>query len=154
MAAEGVEGRATIQIQAPPDTVYAMITDVARMGEWSPECVKAEWVEGEGPQVGARFRGHNKLNWLIRWSTTPTVKVADRGKEFTFETGKPGKEDTRWTYQFAPKDGGTELSESFEALRYSAFFKIVDPPRRRTRQLQQGIEATLQRIKQAAEGSA
>jgi uncharacterized protein YndB with AHSA1/START domain len=155
MAAEGVEGRATIQIQAPPDKVYAMITDVTRMGEWSPECVKAEWVgDATGPAVGAQFKGHNKLNWLIRWSTTPTVKVADPGREFSFETGKPGKEDTRWTYRFAPKDAGTELTESFEALRYSAFFKIVDPPRRRTRQLQQGIEATLERIKQAAEGTA
>ena len=131
-----------------------MISDVSRMGEWSPECVRAEWIDGAtGPAAGARFKGHNKIG-IIRWSTRPTVKVADPAKEFTFETGKPGKEDTRWTYRLAPKDGGTELAESFEALRYSVFFKIVDPPRRRTRQLQQGIEKTLERIKQAAEGSA
>jgi hypothetical protein len=80
--------------------------------------------------------------------------VADPGREFTFAVGRPGKEDTRWSYRFAPKDGGTELTESFEALRYNLFFKIVQPPKRRTRELQQAIEQTLERIKQAAEGSA
>jgi len=154
VAAESVEGQATIHIQAPPEKVYAMVTDVSRMGEWSPECLKAEWIEGAtGPAVGARFKGSNKKG-IIRWSTRPTVKVAEPGKEFTFETGKPGNEDTRWTYRFAPKDGGTELTESFEALRYPWFLKITQPPKRRTRELQGGVEQTLERIKQAAEGSA
>jgi uncharacterized protein YndB with AHSA1/START domain len=155
MAAEGIEGQATIQIQAPPEKVYAMLSDVTRMGQWSPECVKAEWVGGAtGPAVGARFKGHNKLNWLVRWSSTPTVKVADPGKEFTFETGKPGKEQTRWTYRFAPKGGGTELTESFEALTYSAFQKLTANPEKRTEKLVTDIQQTLERIKLAAEGSA
>jgi uncharacterized protein YndB with AHSA1/START domain len=155
MAAEGIEGQATIQIQASPGKVYAMLSDVTRMGQWSPECVKAEWVGGAtGPAVGARFKGHNKLNWLVRWSSTPTVKVADPGKEFTFETGKPGKEQTRWTYRFAPKGGGTELTESFEALTYSAFQKLTANPEKRTEKLVTDIQQTLERIKQAAEGSA
>jgi uncharacterized protein YndB with AHSA1/START domain len=154
MAAAGVEGEATIQIQAPLEKVYAMISDVTRMGEWSPETYRCEWIEGAtGPAAGARFKGSNKRG-IVRWSTKPTVKVADPGKEFTFETGKPGKEDTRWTYRFAAKDGGTELTESFESLRYTLFFKIVSPPRMRKRQLQKGIEETVARIKQAAEGSA
>ena len=155
MAAEGLEGRATIQIQAPPEKVYALITDVTRMGEWSPECVKAEWVgDATGPAVGARFKGHNKLNWLIRWSTTPTVKVADPGREFTFETGKPGKEQTRWTYRFAPMDGGTELTESFEALTYTGFQKLTAKPEKRAAKLTGDIQQTLERIKSAAEGAA
>jgi len=154
MAAEGIEGRATIQIQAPPEKVYDMITDVSRMGEWSPETVRAEWVGGvTGPAVGARFKGHNKLG-LARWSTTPTVKVADAGKEFSFETGKPGKEATRWTYRFVPKDGGTEVTESFEALRYGAFMKLTAKPDKRTAKLTGDIQQTLERIKQAAEGTA
>ncbi|HMG26566.1 MAG TPA: SRPBCC family protein [Acidimicrobiia bacterium] len=154
MAAEDVEGKATIQIQAPPEKVYDMITDVTRMGEWSPETVRAEWVGGAtGPAVGARFKGHNKLG-LARWSTTPTVKVADPGKEFTFETGKPGKEATRWTYRFMPKDGGTALTESFEALRYGAFMKLTAKPEKRAAKLTGDIQQTLERIKRAAEGTA
>src|SRR5438105_289553 len=91
MAAEGIEGQATIQIQAPPEKVYAMLSDVTRMGEWSPECAKAEWIEGAtGPVSGARFKGSNKKG-ILRWSTKPTVKVADPGREFTFEVGRAGK---------------------------------------------------------------
>jgi uncharacterized protein YndB with AHSA1/START domain len=154
MAAEGVEGRATVHINAPPEKVYAMITDVTRMGEWSPECVRAEWIGGAtGPVAGARFKGHNKLG-LARWSTKPTVKVADAGKEFAFETGKPGKGDTRWTYRLSPKDGGTDLTESFEALRYPGFMKLVSRPAKRRAKLTGDIQQTLERIKQAAEGAA
>lgn len=154
MAAAGVEGEATIHIDAPPEKVYAMVSDVTRMGDWSPETYKCEWIEGAtGPAAGARFKGSNKRG-ILRWSTKPTVKVAEPGKQFTFETGRPGKEDTRWTYRVAPKDGGTDLTESFESLRYTLFFKIVSPPKMRRRQLQDGIEQTLARVKELAEGSA
>src|SRR5256884_3254884 len=154
MAAEGIEGQATIQIQALPEKVYAMLSDVTRMGEWSPECVKAEWVEGAtGPASGARFKGSNKKG-ILRWSTKPTVKVADPGREFTFEVGRPGKEDTRWTYRLAPKDGGPQLTESFAGLRYGLFFKVVQPPKRRTPELQPGIETTPRPLNQAAESRA
>jgi uncharacterized protein YndB with AHSA1/START domain len=150
MVVEGIEGQATIHIDSPPEKVWAIVTDVTRMGEWSPECRRAEWIEGAaGPTAGARFKGSNKKG-ILRWSTKPTVKVADPGREFTFDVGQ----DTRWSYRFAPKDGGTDLTESFEALRYNLFFKVVQPPNRRTRELQQAIEQTLERIKRAAEGSA
>jgi hypothetical protein len=150
MAAEGVEGQATIHIDAPPEKVYRMISDVTRMGEWSPETHTCEWIEGaSGPAVGARFKGSNKRG-IVRWSTKPTVTVADPGREFAFDVGK----DTRWSYKLTSKDGGTELTESFEALRYLLIFKIISPPQRRKRQLQDNVEQTVQRIKQAAEGSA
>ena len=45
-------------IDAPPDVLYDLVTDVRRMGEWSPETVEADWIGGaSGPEVGARFRG-------------------------------------------------------------------------------------------------
>ncbi len=106
MAAEGVEGRATVHIEAPPEKVYDMISDVTRMGEWSPETHRCEWIDGAtAPTAGARFKGSNKRG-IMRWSTKPTVTVADAGKEFTFEVGAPGKEDTRWSYKLTPKDSG------------------------------------------------
>lgn len=153
MAARDVEGSATIHIDAAPDHVYGMITDVTRMGEWSPETHTCVWIDGAtGPAVGARFKGSNKRG-IVRWSTKPTVTVAEPGKEFTFEVGAPGKEDTRWSYKMTPSEGGTELTESFESLRYTLFFKIVSPPKHRKVQLQEGVEKTLERIKQAAERS-
>ena len=48
-------------IAASPAAVFAAITDITRMGEWSPECVRAEWNEGfSAPAVDAVFTGHNR----------------------------------------------------------------------------------------------
>ena len=66
----------TIEIDAPPAFVYDLVTDVTRMGEWSPECVRCEWL-GEPGQVGSTFRGRNRSG-LARWSTDAQVLVADR----------------------------------------------------------------------------
>ena len=137
-------------IGVPPDQAYAMVTDISRMGEWSPETYRTEWLGGAtGPAVGARFRGWNK-HGLLRWSTRPKVTALEPGRVFEFDTGT-----TRWRYEFRDgPDGGagasTELVESFETRGlpgYDFGLRLL----RRDRSLQQGMEDTLQRIKAAAE---
>jgi Polyketide cyclase / dehydrase and lipid transport len=142
-----MQGQATIHIDAPPERVYELVSDVGRMGQWSPECYRAEWVDGAtGPAPGARFKGHNKRGPL-RWSTKPTVLVANPGTEFAFRT-----RETVWRYQMQDgPGGGTDLTESFEVESYNLLFRIFDPPARRQPVLTKGIETTLQRIKAAAE---
>ena len=39
-------GRSSIDVAAPPELVYDLISDVTRMGEWSPECYRCEWLDG------------------------------------------------------------------------------------------------------------
>ena len=98
-------GEASLHVEAPPEVLYALVADVTRMGEWSPETVRAEWVEGAtAPVVGARFRGHNKRR--AGWKTTCTVTVAEPGRQFAFEVGKG---ETAWRYSFAPS-GSTNHS--------------------------------------------
>ena len=54
-------GSASVHIDRPPAEVWAAVTDVTRMGEWSPECVAARWVGGAtGPAAGAVFEGDNE----------------------------------------------------------------------------------------------
>ena len=36
-------------IAADPEVVYDLISDITRMGEWSPETTSASWVSGDGP---------------------------------------------------------------------------------------------------------
>ena len=84
MAASGIEGQESIQVDAPPEQVWALVSDVTRMGEWSPETVKGEWIDGAStPVVGARFKGRNKRG-ILRWSTKCTVVACEPGKEFSF----------------------------------------------------------------------
>ena len=87
------QGRASIDIAAPPELVYDLIADVPRMGEWSPECYRCKWLDGTtSAAVGARFRGYNRVG-RYRWATTAVITTADRGREFAFtvvhdETGR------------------------------------------------------------------
>ena len=80
-----------------------MVSDVTRMGEWSPVCKACWWDDGSGPQVGSWFTGRNELPERT-WERALEVAVADRGGEFAFVVG--GK-FARWGYTFAPVDGGT-----------------------------------------------
>ena len=140
------EGEATTVVDAPPDAVYALVTDVTRTGEWSPECYRAEWLDGAtGAQPGAKFKGWNKQGFM-RWSTKPTVLTAELGKEFSFRTN-----ETVWRYRFEADGGGTRLTESFEVEKYNALFKIIMPIKRRQAQMIEGMKATIARIKDAAE---
>lgn len=57
-----MHGSASIAINASPDDVYAVLSDVTRMGDLSPECYKCEWNGGSAEAVtGATFTGHNRL---------------------------------------------------------------------------------------------
>ena len=73
----------TVHMAASPEKVWALVSDVTRIGEFSPETFEAEWLDGAtGPEVGARFRGHVKRNGRgpTYWTT---CKVVDS------EPGKP-----------------------------------------------------------------
>src|SRR3954466_1419519 len=109
---KGTTGQASVHVEAAPKVVYDAVTDVTRMGEWSPETVKCEWLDGaSGPAVGARFKGANKSGAVRGW-TKPRVGAAD-GAEVAFITEFRGKDSTKWTYRFEPEGDGTKLTESF-----------------------------------------
>ncbi len=151
-----LKGKAQVHIKAPPERVYELVSDVTRMGEWSPECYRCLWLGGaRGPVAGARFKGYNRRGW-VRWSTTCTVTEAEPGRAFAFETHSvPFKGvQSRWRYQMEPSDDGTLLTESFQVLWY---FRIVvrlvfGGSRRRQTQMEEGARRTLDRIKAIAEG--
>lgn len=152
----GLRGIAQVQIKAPSERVYELISDVTRMGEWSPECYRCRWLDGaRGPVAGARFKGYNRRGWM-RWSTTCTITEAEPGRAFAFETNSvPFKGvQCRWRYQMEPSEGGTLLTESFHVLWY---FRVVvrlafGGSSRRQAQMEEGVRRTLDRIKAIAEG--
>ena len=144
----------TIDVSAPPERVYALISDVTRMGEWSPECRRCEWIDGAtGPAVGARFRGHNRLGPL-RWSTTSKVVAANPGREFAFTVVVDDREETRWRYRLEPNDAGTSVTESYEFVWAPLRIRLGNMFMPRARLLNQGMRKTLARIKTAAEAQA
>jgi uncharacterized protein YndB with AHSA1/START domain len=147
------ETEVTMHIDAPPEHVYALISDVTRMGEWSPECVKCAWQgDASSPAVGARFRGSNRQGWM-RWTTTAEIVSADPGRLFAFTIWSGKREATRWRYALSPAGDGTDVTESFESVYEPPIVRLGERlfMRDRDRQLEDGMRVTLERIKAAAE---
>jgi hypothetical protein len=156
---KGTTRRAEEYIEAPAEVIYDLVADITRMGEWSPECVDAEWVDGNtAPVVGARFRGRNR-HGLARWSNKPRVVAAERGREFAFIATDPfGHDTTRWTYTFEPNTTGTRVCESFELLRdLPLYLRLSDRWMMRVKDrpadLEVNMRSTLAALKIAAEAS-
>lgn len=146
-------GQHSIDIAAPPELVYDLIADISRMGEWSPECYRCEWLDGATAAApGERFRGYNRLG-LMRWQRTVVIDSAERGREFAFTTinDDAARAETRWRYTMRPSPAGTLLTESFEFLWCSVPNRLAEVLIPRGRQVNRGIEETLRRIKRAAE---
>jgi uncharacterized protein YndB with AHSA1/START domain len=105
---------------APADAVYALVSDVTRMGEWSPETASCRWVDGaRSAEVGARFRGSNRRGPL-QWTTTCTVTAADPGRRFAFTVTWAGVPISDWGYDLAPAAGGCTVTESWTDRRPTA----------------------------------
>jgi uncharacterized protein YndB with AHSA1/START domain len=104
-------------IAAPPEAIYAAISDVTRMGEWSPECCACEWHEGvDGPTVGATFDGHNR-NGELEWTTQGRVTVAEPGRAFVFECSMMDFHYATWGFRIEPEGNGCRVTEWSEDLR-------------------------------------
>jgi uncharacterized protein YndB with AHSA1/START domain len=146
-----------VTIDAPPGSVYSLVAELTRMGEWSNECQAVEWEDGAtGPAVGARFVGHNRGGpfKLIRWSRRGRVLTADPGREFAFATEEGGREGTLWRYRFEPiANGATRVTESYEVQRIPAWARILDVPTNRHHELLETMRHTLAQLKTAAEAA-
>jgi len=144
----------TESIAADPELVYKLVSDVTRMGEWSPETTSCRWLgDASGPVVGARFRGTNQRGPL-RWSTTCTVTAADPGGEFTFTVAYGPFPVSVWSYAFEPTDHGCAVTESWVdrrplwmKLSSPAAMAIID----RGAHNRATMEKTLATLKRAAE---
>ena len=139
-------------IAASPQDLYAIVADVTRIGELSPECTGAEWVGGATHAVeGARFKGKNELG-SSRWSTKPVVTEVREGEVFEFKV--PMGFGPTWRYEFHPCEGGTRVVESVHQEKVSPWF-IRRAQRKagvtdRTANVTQAMEQTLANLESVA----
>jgi uncharacterized protein YndB with AHSA1/START domain len=147
----------SIDIAAPPERVYELVSDITRMGDWSPECYQCAWAKGAtGPAVGARFKAKNKGGRGPSWFNTPVVTAADPANEFAFNRSGPGIGSYTWRYVMEPTSTGTKLTESFDAERplgkaMTWMTMKWTGSADRDADLHEGMLTTLSRIKAAAE---
>lgn len=147
-----------VTVRASAETLYDLVSDITRTGEWSPVCTSCWWDdEDSAGQIGAWFTGRNELPHRT-WETRSQVVAAERGREFAWVVGGSF---VRWGFTLTPADTGTTLTESWEFLPAGiamfeekfgdgASVQITD----RTQQALDGIPKTLAAIKRIAESNA
>ena len=144
----------SILIDAAPEFVYDLVTDIGRTGEWSPICRNCWWKGEQGARPGAWFVGRNEADGQV-WVTESQVAVANRGREFAWLVGG---QYARWGYRLERVGGGSRLTESWEFLpagrtmfRQKYGSRADDRIALRRSQAMRGIPATLAAIKRIAE---
>jgi hypothetical protein len=161
---------ASIEIVRDAGAAWDLITDVQRIGEFSPECVDAQWLDGaSGPSVGARFEGTNRVvideaagvDYI--WIRPCTVTAASRPERFSYTVGDryDGTPVTEWHVVIESTPTGCRVTLQFrhlpKGLSASRHQADAEPERaqeiinERTRELSEGIATTLIRMKRALE---
>lgn len=153
-------------IDAPAERIWDMVSDVTRMGEWSPETFRCRWVGSvKRPEVGARFIGLNRAGWLL-WATPNVVVEAERGRVFAWRTTINGNV---WSYRMEPAEpveggagdegvegGRTRVTESRQLpakrpLLAKLSLVVFGGVKRHDERMRAGIRQTLERLKAVAE---
>jgi uncharacterized protein YndB with AHSA1/START domain len=99
---------AVVTVAASPERVWDLVTDITRMGEWSPENRGGRWLgRARGPAVGARFVGVNAHGW-VRWPTRCRVVECERPSRFAFTVAESGM---TWGWRIDPDGDGTRLTQ-------------------------------------------
>ncbi|HXA10658.1 MAG TPA: SRPBCC family protein [Mycobacterium sp.] len=142
-----------IDIDAPVDKVWELITDTRRMPEWSPQCRKMKTL---GPlRQGTRTLNVNRRKRLY-WTTTSTITEVVPQRKFAFRVNT---NNTIWSYELEPTATGTRVVESRHAengvkpasnflvnMLFGGVPSFED-------ELVDGMNASLARIKAAAENA-
>ncbi len=147
---------ASVDIAAPAEKVWAMVSDLPRMGEWSPENVGGKWIGGAASAVpGAKFKGDNK-NGGKKWSVPVKITDATAPQRLEFVVGVGPVKGATWIYDIAATASGCKVTETWVdtrsgPLKIDAIGKLVTGVPNRTEYARTSIETTLANLKKAAE---
>lgn len=147
------ELRAEATVAAPPDQVWALLTDLSRMAQWSPELVRMVPLKPGGLRVGQWYLGVNRRKAVV-WPTRSVLAVLEPGRSLAWDTRSSG---ARWIWELSPDPAGTRvvhrrpvphgvtvLSKLFAPLALGGSEEHAD-------ELEAGMQQTVDRLKAAAE---
>ncbi|HSL56358.1 MAG TPA: SRPBCC family protein [Acidimicrobiales bacterium] len=153
-----VRREVSVDIAASPGTVFDLVSDVTRIGEWSPECHGAEW-QDDRRGLGARFTGHNRWG-RNRWSRVCEVVAAEPGREFAYRTVPgfrfgPSADSSVWGFSIEPIATGSRLTQSLQPVKVpQAWFRpFIRRFMAQHLDMREQMSVTLAAIKAAAEAA-
>jgi uncharacterized protein YndB with AHSA1/START domain len=159
---EGMRDSVTVSIEASAERIWTLLSDVTRIGEFSPETLAAEWLDGAtGPAVGAKFRGHVKRNGRgpMYW-TECRVTDSEPGRTFAFTVFAGGRPVNNWGYRL--EQAGSDREDTV-LTDVTEWFELADTPMVRiywrlfgtfrSKTNRRGMQTTLEQIKLVVEDS-
>jgi hypothetical protein len=101
-------------VDASPEQVYAIVSDITRTGEWSEECYRVEWTT-EQHGVGARWKGWSRIG-RIRWTRRGEIVEATPDRAFVYRTIPTllKHDSTVWRFDIEPDGDMCKLTQSYE----------------------------------------
>lgn len=147
-------GEVDLHVDAPVEDVWALVSDVTRIGEFSPETFEARWTGGAtGPEVGATFKGHVRRNGVgpTYWSPCRVTRCEPQ-RVFEFAVGTEKVPVNNWGYRLEPDGAGTRVTEYYRlapSLPVRLYWLLLGPLRGRTNE--RGMRTTLERMKHVLE---
>lgn len=146
---------ASIQIAAPVEEVWQLVSDVTRMPEWSPQVQSVRLRTGfDEVSLGAEFTNRNSLGGGLDWTTHATITAYDAPREVAFRVEENW---VTWRFALSPTDDGTLLVQRREApdgisdLSQQLTDGFMGGTEQFSDTMRAGMAETLERIKSAAE---
>ncbi|MGK8520916.1 SRPBCC family protein [Nocardia asteroides] len=145
---------ASIDISAPPERVWAVVSDLKRMPEFSPQCVR---MVALGAFKAGTWTLHLNRDGKKYWPTTGRIVRVEPNRAFAFRINE---NRSVWSYTMEPTDSGTRLIERRDVPNGTSWFsrKAIDAALGGEAPFEEalvrGMHETLGKIKQAVEASA
>lgn len=153
-AAPQLESR--IDIEAPPERVWALISDVRNIADWSPQVTSTRLRAGfEECALGTQFTSRN-VHGELEWTTHGEIVRFSPGSEIAFRVEENW---VIWGFQLAATATGTELvqrretPEGVSQLSQDLTDGFMGGTDQFAEALRAGMRQTLEAIKAAAESA-
>jgi polyketide cyclase/dehydrase/lipid transport protein len=148
----------SIDIDAPPQVVFTLITDIHQMARFSPELVSCRWLDGaDRAALGARFEAVNQVPGHRPWKNRPVVTVYEPHQRFAISRTELFAGTLVWAYDLDSDGNKTVLTESYQVTKPVSRigWMIIEKGFGGHGQgvLRRGIHDTLDAIKAAAEST-
>ena len=145
---------ASIEIDAAPAQVWALLADLPRMSEWSDQVVRT-WIVGGEVKQGARMINLNQQGWK-RWPTNAKVVRFTPHSDLAFRVTE---NLTIWSFQLEPLEDGArtkvtprrETPDGISGLSKGMTKVALGGMDAFAGELTTGMGRTLERVKAAAE---
>jgi uncharacterized protein YndB with AHSA1/START domain len=147
------ELRAEVTVDASPAVVWAALTDLRRMPEWSPELVRMVPLTPGGLRLGQQYVGLNRRKAAI-WPTRSVVTALEPERTLAWDTRSSG---ARWIYELSPEGSGTRVVHRRPVPRRITLLSKVFAPLflggsdAHADELERGMAQTLSRLKASLE---